>query len=375
MYHTNLGAANEHDGEPFWRLSYAAGEPLQHLARILERIPTKPEQILTASGETKLLAVIEEYLVWYEELPSSDGAIVPISATQKVERIVGLACISGMVCQDWLPSQATITAESPELGAHNKVPYSQSLPKPMNGSSTVLGIQLKATFNSSAGEILLFHNLEHKQSWRTKIARACVFFADLVNRFEYKSQIGHKRGSRVLCVKNKESNSHHILRLKEVEAHIGNFTASDTPKNGIVHEAKILVRLQYSGISARFQELVQTREDLGIVEEFLDAIPFTDWFRDTWCFGLGGAKDSLPVLGLLLELSRLIRTLHDHGVSHENISKENICVKITDNLHGETMLSESPHINSASTIKSTTQPKLAPVASIRNSSFIQKLMQ
>ena len=351
---------------------------MQDLFRRLEEIPVNPEHILTGSGQIKSLAIIDEYLVRFED--SSTLPPAELSGHQSVARqpkIASLVCLEGLICQDYQPECDSVANKHHPNSRESQdaMSYCKHSPATTYDAPNLFGFHLKSAFDSIAGETLLFQTQEQQQRWKAKMALSCVFFADLASRFECKVQLGHKHGSRLLCMRNKSQNTSHSVRFKEVRPDYGSATTLEIIKVNMVNEARILLRLRDLRITPRFDELVHTKHGLGIVEEFLDAIPFTDWFRDTWCFGLGGAKDSLPVLGLLLELSRLLFVLHEAEVSHENISKENICVKITatgESAEGASFLHQDL---STSTPKRRGQMRLSNAASIRNSSFIQKLMQ
>ena len=182
-------------------------------------------------------------------------------------------------------------------------------------------------------ETLYFESRTKYEEWRVKLGSSVVFFGDLDSRYKITNENGSPRNLghlndcklkvRIENVKNKES----LMGWRYPVVDIKDKKTVNAQAIDLLKECAMMVKLKPAAILPEFRELCFTEHCFVLIHEQSDAVPFSEWFSNTWCPEYGDHKDPGPVLSLMIDLTALVVSLSMQRIVHGNICKDIVLVK------------------------------------------------
>ena len=331
------------------------------------RIIYKTAEMLNTKEGPKLLAFHNPYLIWFHQdakkqswIPTNQGENAEMendSQLNSVPQVEGWTDIRGYFVDTHDHKESQTRWSSVNAGFYQDLKLSQggsksptrsylldisdewkgeysavympemSLGQNLQPQPQQYHLSLRKHMEDRPGEIIYFQTEEQHEDWRKKFSYAPVFFTDFENRYSQLGQDRKEGSQRILKAQHNKSQETVIARVYDPH-HSQDSPRVEEVKVQLLREASILSKLVATGVCRNFRELCYSKTNsFMIVEEYVDQIPFTDWFSTTWCPEHADQTDTAAALSLMADLTNLVVSLNNAGVCHGNLCKDNFFVR------------------------------------------------
>ena len=177
-------------------------------------------------------------------------------------------------------------------------------------------------------EGLSFQTIDQYYDWRSKIAKAPVFFTDYMARYkeltDY-STMSYFRFARVVHLQTERT----LVADSRKHPGLSDTKAYKESELQAISQAKTLAYVERLNISPRLKELHYTSNSHIFLVEETGSLSLADWLDNYWTPDkLVQFAEKKLTIAVLMELAHRLFLLHDSGVIHGTLSRQNITVDL-----------------------------------------------
>ena len=367
-------------------------------------------QLLWTESGFKMLAVYKGYIIWFQpsQAKSTDHSVSQRSASKMFEPedqiphvlntdrptsivVEAFSSIKGIFVESSDSSNSLFPGHSPPIrntgvegSWHNHRNARLEFPNQQVESRPFI-LKLCKQKGGKSCEMLYFSTRPEFEDWRSRLAQNLVFLGDFNTRYRVLSSSDfvpfetkgyhtnilekHSKPADVVLqnILNRESTKGKIYKVPNPN----DKRAVNSQATKLLKECSLSLRLKPAGIVPAFQELCFSGTSFVIIQEKVDAVPFCEWFSNTWCREYGDQTDPGALLTLMIDITAIVYSMSLQGITHGNFCKDEIIVQPVS----ITSRSRTPSPKSLTKRGPNTPTGKGQKTTFENSEFMQRLQK